>query len=119
MLLKSYDTIRALNFLTAFEDIRFESLLEHLIEKEFIDSVSASTPKTIITLTGRDGRVNSVKIFAKPGFAPLYSDDGAIMEPVDLDRAYALVNDEEDFVLIQYYVFDRVTRPLDFLTGKE
>ena len=119
LVLKSYDTIRALNFLTAFEDIRFESLLEHLIEKEFIDSVTATTPKTIITLTNRGGETNSVKIFAKKGFAPLYSQDGALMEPVDLDRAYALVNDDEDFVLIQYYVFDRVTRPLDFLTGKE
>jgi hypothetical protein len=114
-----YDTIRVLNFLTAFEDIRFESLLAHLIEKEFIDSVSASTPKTIITLTDRDGDVNSVKIFNKKGFAPVYSANGAAMEPFDLDRAYALVNNEEDFVLIQYFVFDRVTRTLGFFTGQE
>ncbi|MCU0369872.1 MAG: DUF4340 domain-containing protein [Bacteroidales bacterium] len=117
--LQAFDTIRALNFLTGFEDIRFESLLEHLIEKEFIDSVASSTPKTIITLTDRNGEVNRVKLFTKKGFAPLYSEDGALMEPVDLDRAYALVNDEEDFVLVQYYVFDRITRTLDFLTGKE
>lgn len=114
-----YDTIRALNFLTAFEDVRFESLLAHLIEKPFIDSVSASTPKTVITLTDTDGKVNKVKIFNKKGFAPLYSEDGTTMEPLDLDRAYALVNDEEDFVLIQYFVFDRVTRTLGYLTGKE
>jgi hypothetical protein len=113
-----FDTIRALNFLSAFEDIRFESLLEHLVERDFIDSVSATIPKTIITVTDRDGRVNRVKIFAKKSFAPLLAEDGARMEPVDLDRAYALVNDEEDFVLIQYYVFDRVTRTLDYLTGK-
>ncbi len=113
-----FDTMRVLNFLTGFEDIRFESLLEHLIEKEFVDSVSASIPKTIITLTDRQGRVNKVKIFAKGSFAPLFTDDGARMEPVDLDRAYALVNDEEDFVLIQYFVFDRVTRRLDFFTGQ-
>jgi hypothetical protein len=114
-----YDTMRVLNFLTSFEDIRFESLLEHLIEKEFIDSVTASTPKTIITLTDREGKVNKVKIFAKMGFAPLYSEDGAALEPLDLDRAYALVNEEEDFVLIQYYVFDQVTRTLGSLMGKE
>jgi len=115
----AYDTIRALNFLTSFEDVRFESLLAHLVEKEFIDSVSASTPKTIITLTDREGKVNEVKIFTKKGFAPQYSGDGAILEPLDLDRAYALVNDDEDFVLIQYYVFDKVTRTLGYLEGKE
>jgi hypothetical protein len=115
----AYDTVRALNFLTSFEDVRFESLLAHLIEKEFIDSVSASTPKTIITLTDRRGKVNKVKIFTKEGFAPQYAQDGAMLEPLDLDRAYALVNDEEDFVLIQYYVFDKVTRTLGYLEGKE
>jgi hypothetical protein len=115
----NYDTLRVLNFLTGFEDIRFESLLAHLIEKEFIDSVSASIPKTIITLTDLEGEENRVKIFTKKGFAAVYSGDGATMEPYDLDRAYALVNDDEDFVLIQYFVFDRVTRPLGFLIGVE
>jgi hypothetical protein len=117
--IQGYDTIRMLNFLTAFEDLRFESLLAHLIEKEFIDSVKASVPKTIITLTDREGDINQVKIFNKKGFAPVYSEDGARLEPFDLDRAYALVNDEEDFVLIQYFVFDRVTRTLGFFTGQE
>jgi len=117
--LYGYDTLRMLNFLTGFEDIRFESLLAHLIEKEFIDSVSASVPKTIITLTDNDGVVNKIKIFNKKGFSELYSGDGMTVEPYDLDRAYALVNDEQDFVLIQYFVFDRVTRTLGFLTGKE
>jgi hypothetical protein len=32
--------------------------------------------------------------------------------PTDFDRIYALVNDGEDFVLIQYYVFDKVLYPL-------
>jgi len=117
--IEPYDTIRVLNFLMAFEDMRFESLLAHLIEKEFIDSVSASVPKTIITLTDKAGDVNRVKIFIKKGFAPVYAAEGATMEPLDLDRAYALVNDEEDFVLIQYFVFDRVTRTLGFFTGQE
>jgi hypothetical protein len=117
--IEAFDTIRVLNFLTGFQDLRFESLLAHLIEKNFIDSVIASTPKTIITLTDRKGNENRVKIFNKKGFSQLYSGDGATIEPFDLDRAYALVNNEEDFVLIQYFVFDRVTRTLDFFTGKE
>jgi hypothetical protein len=115
---QSYDTLNVLNFLASFEDVRFESLLEHLIPKEYIDSVSASTPKTIITLTDRDGNVNKVKLFAKGSFAPLLAGDGDRMEPVDLDRAYALVNNEEDFVLVQYFVFDKVTRPLSVFTGQ-
>lgn len=116
----AFDTIRMLGLLTSFEDIRFEALLEPLIEKEFIDSVKASMPKTVITLTDRNGTRDEVFVFEKKGFAALYSEDGATLEPMDLDRAYALVNNREDFVLVQYYVFDRVTRPLSyFVDGTE
>jgi hypothetical protein len=115
----SYDTNRVLSFLSSFADVRFESLMEPLIKQEFIDSVRASTPKTIITLTDRSGKTNEVRIFRKKGFAALYMDDGMTMEPMDLDRAYAVVNNGEDFVLIQYYVFDKVTRTLDDLMGKD
>lgn len=117
--INGYDTLRMLNFLTGFEDIRFESLLAHLIEREFIDSICTSTPRTIITLTDRDGTINQVRIFNKKGFSEIYAGDGMTVEPYDLDRAYALVNEGQDFVLIQYFVFDRVTRGLGFLTGKE
>lgn len=113
-----YDTIRALNLLTSFEDVRFEALLDSMLQRNFIDSVITSTPKTIITLTDNDGKVNTVKLFSKPGFGKLYSADGAALEPLDLDRAYALVNDDRDFVLVQYYVFDKVTRTLDYLRDK-
>lgn len=115
----SYDTNRVLSFLTSFADIRFESLLDPLLKKEYIDSVRTSTPKTIIILTDRSGKVNEVKIFRKKGFAALYNQNGMAMEPLDIDRAYAVVNHGEDFVLIQYYVFDRVTRTLDYLMGKD
>jgi hypothetical protein len=118
-IIQNYDTIRALNLLTSFEDVRFESLLAQLLKKEFIDSVTASVPKTIITLTDKDGKVNKVIIFTKKGFADTYPENGAALEPMDIDRAYALVNDKEDFVLIQYYVFDKVTRTLGYLTGRE
>ncbi len=115
----NYDTIRVLNFLTSFNDIRFESLLNNLIPKTTIDSVLATQPSTIITLSSRDGSQNIVKIFKKAGFSQYYNQDGAAMEPADLDRAYALVNKGQDFVLIQYFVFDKVLRNLDYLLGKE
>ena len=118
-IIENYDTLRVLSFLTSFADVRFESLLEPLIKKEFIDSVKTTIPKTIITLQDRNGKINEIKIFRKKGFAALYMEDGMTMEPADLDRAYALVNNSEDFVLIQYFVFDKVTRTLDYLMGKK
>lgn len=114
-----FDTIRALNFLAAFQDIRFEALLENMLEKSFIDSVLASPPKILITVTDRQGTQNHVKIYHKKGFAELYMEDGITLEPMDLDRGYALVNNGEDFVLIQYYTFDRITRQLSYFTRQQ
>ncbi len=110
----AFDTIRALNFLTGFQDVRFESLLDQLLERSFIDSVIASTPKIMITVTDRQDRVNAIRIFHKKGFAALYHEDGITLEPMDLDRGYAIINGGEDFVLIQYFVFDRITRKFSY-----
>ena len=32
----------------------------------------------------------------------------------DPERLYALINDDKDFVLIQYYVFDRILRTINY-----
>lgn len=114
-----YDTLRMLSFLTSFADVRFEALLNKQIDPHVIDSVLSTRPKTVLTLTTRDGRENTVKIYYKKGFAELYMEDGAALEPFDLDRAYASVNEGKDFVLIQYFVFDKVTRSLAYLKGEE
>jgi hypothetical protein len=34
--------------------------------------------------------------------------------PDDRDRFYALINNGEDFVLMQYYTFDKILYPLSY-----
>ena len=34
--------------------------------------------------------------------------------PFDRDRMYALVNEGRDFVLVQFFTFDKITRPLGY-----
>jgi len=118
-LIPQFDTIRVLDLLASFTDVRFEALLNNMLPPNFIDSVSSSRPKTVITVTKRDGSQKIVKLYYKKGFSDLYQEDGAALEPFDLDRAYATLNDGEDFVLVQYFVFDRVTRSRQYLLGQE
>ena len=115
----SYDTARMLGFMTSFMDIRFESLLNDKHEPDFIDSVLSTKPSSVITLVKVDGDTNQVKTYYKEGFSELYDEDGLALEPFDLDRAYALLDNKRDFVLIQYFVFDRVQRTLQYLTRQE
>ena len=107
-----YDTLRMLNFLTAFTDIRFETLLDNF-GKERMDSIVNSAPRNIVTLIDKNGVRTSIKTFYKSNTDRSFDPEGNVY-PYDVDRLYALVNEERDFVLLQYYVFDKVLRPLSY-----
>jgi len=109
-----YDTLKMLNFLTGFTDIRFESLLDNF-DKERLDSIVASAPRNIMTLVDKNGVQTSIKTFYKSNAARSFDPEGNVY-PYDVDRLFALVNEERDFVLLQYYVFDKVLRPLSYFT---
>jgi hypothetical protein len=111
---KPYDTLRMLNFLTAFADIRFEAVLNNSLEPEFIDSLTSQSPVHIITLVDKHGDTNQVITFHKRSFNEVINPEGLLFRPVDFDRLYALINNKKDFVLIQYFVFDKILRPASY-----
>jgi len=112
-----YDTLKLLNFLTSFNDIRFESLILE-VDPERKDSIINSIPMNILTLEDLEGNTRSIKTFYKPNDNRAFDLTGDIYE-YDVDRAYALVNNDQDFVLIQYYHFDKVLRPLSYFLPAE
>lgn len=114
-----YDTLRMLQFVTAFKDIRYESVLNNKLEASYIDSIASGPMAHIITLRETDGDEFVVRTFIKGGISELYAEDGAAMEPMDLDRLYAFINEDRDFVLIQYFVFDKVLRTASYLRSIE
>ena len=107
-----FDTLKVLNFMTAFSDLRYEALLND-IDPNKIDSISNSKPWFIISLVDVKGDTTMVKTFFKPNDSKQFDMEGKLYT-VDIDRAYALVNDERDFVLIQYFVFDKILKPLSY-----
>jgi len=110
-----FDTLRVMNFLTGFRNLNFEALLNDMdpLRK---DSIISSQPFIILTVTDTLGVVRSIRTFHKKGFENVTDDQGRPL-PWDPDRLYALVNDGQDFVLIQYFVFNKVLRPLPFFLG--
>jgi hypothetical protein len=110
--IESYDTLKLLNFLTSFSDIRYEALLED-IDPVRRDSIVSSQPFILLTLTDVEGNKTQIKTFHRPNDEGKFDEAGNFYV-YDLDRAYALINDGRDFVLIQYFVFDKILRPLSF-----
>ena len=102
-----YDTLKVINFLSSFSDLRFEALFTNTMEHERIDSITGSPFVHNVVLTGRDGSTQDMKTFKKlvlNGVTDMSGDYG----DVDHDRMYALIDGGKDFVLIQNYVFDKV-----------
>ena len=116
--LENYDTLKLLNFLTSFRDLRYESRLNNILPPQRIDSILHTRPIYKITLVDLHNDTTKVTMFNKNRFPDEVNNALEELVPVDLDRFYASINNGEDFVLMQYYVFDKVLRPVDFYEKK-
>jgi len=108
-----YDTIKLVKFLSSFNNIKYESLLNDM-EKHKKDSIIHSKPYHILKLTDMNNKTTVIKTFHKePAYGEYF--DEAANEPVfnDRDRLYALVNDDKDFVLIQFFVFEKILKTVN------
>jgi hypothetical protein len=106
-----------MNFLASFRNVNFEALLNDM-DPHVKDSVLATPPYVIITVTDTNNQSKTIKVYHKKG-QPDAVDYNQNPTPYDLDRLYALVNDGKDFTLIQYFVFDRILRTKDFFQRRE
>jgi hypothetical protein len=107
-----YDTLKMLNFLSGFRNLNYEALINDM-DQHRKDSILASKPFIIISLTDKSGITRTIKTYHKKGPEGQTDMQGHPL-PYDLDRLYALVNEGRDFTLIQYFNFDKVLRPLPF-----
>ena len=107
-----YDTLKVINLMSSFSDLRFESLFTNTLPQERIDSITNSPFVHYIVVTDKDGNKQDMRTFKKL----VLNGINDLGEPgdVDRDRMYALVDDGKDFVLIQNYVFDKVMRDVRY-----
>jgi len=102
-----YDTLKVINFMSSFSNLRFEALFTNTLPQERIDSITSSPYVHNVVLTGKDGKTQDMKTFKKLVLNGV-TDMGGEYGDVDHDRMYALIDGGKDFVLIQNYVFDKV-----------
>lgn len=113
----NYDTLKILNFLTSFNDLRYESRLNNLLPAIKIDSIISSDPIYQITLVDEnDDTINLTGYYKKALDESIREAAYYEFIPFDADRFYGVANNGEDFVLLQYYIFDKVLYPLSHYT---
>ncbi len=108
-----YDTLKLYNMMNEFASIKYESLLNDLVDSVKKDSIINSKPFHTIRLIDNAGDTVEMTTFHKVSAYETWDveQDYYIW---DRDRMYALINDGQDFVLVQFFVFDKILRPLSF-----
>ena len=106
----SYDTLKIMDLFSSFENIRFEALLNDL-NKDEKDTILTSKPYITLTIEEETGKTHVVKTILMLA-SPNQIDQLGNQVKYDRDRLYALINNNKDLALIQFYVFDRLFKPL-------
>jgi len=116
-----YDTLRVLNLMSSFGDVRFEAFLSD-VEQHRRDSILNSPFQQRLSLTTKDGKTRTVTTFRMLANADMYDYDNSEFEEnpeiekmvTDPDHQYALLSEGNEFVLIQKFVFGKLLKPADY-----
>jgi hypothetical protein len=110
------DTLAVYYYVNGFRKVNVEFFATDVI-KETRDSIITNCKKFTISITDTEGNVNNFKGYNKPVKAGAEDLEG---NPIvfDTDRMYGLTNDNE-FVIIQYFVFDNLTPRISFFLKDE
>lgn len=107
-----FDTLKVINLLSSFSDLRFESLLNNGMSQQRFDSITHSPWLHQITLVDKENNAVTMKTFNKKVESVFDVPESEYKD--DLDRMYGLVNNGRDLVLIQYYIFDKVLKDITY-----
>ena len=107
-----FDTLKVINLLSSFNDLRFEALMNNAMKKQRFDSIVSSPWKHRITLVDKQDNTVLMKTFNKKVESVFDVPETEYKD--DLDRMYGLINNDRDLVLIQYYIFDKVLKDITY-----
>jgi hypothetical protein len=114
-----FDTIAVKQYVSYYGNIGFENFANDL-PKAFIDSILATPPAHIITVTDGANKKNEIKMYLKKnnGFDP---DDSTAAKPpyYDPDKMYAQMGTTGDFIIVQYYVFGKLLQTPEYFLPRK
>jgi hypothetical protein len=110
------DRAKAIDFLLGFKELNYEAILDGLTEYQK-DSIKKTIPMIIVTVKDIQGRENRLVNYPRkpnPGARDL---EGKLYE-FSPEKLSGILNDDKDFVLIQYFAFDKVFKKKSYFLEK-
>lgn len=105
-----YDTLRVIEYLGSFKRLNYEAIQE-VLSKARMDSLMAATPFCELKVTDKEGKVKEFTMWKRKMEAGELDIEGNEVE-FDPENLFALEKGSNEYLLIQYFVFDKVFRPL-------
>jgi len=107
------DRLVIARYLNAFAEVNAEAYLNSYSKK---DSILSQGPYAVIRVEDTAGNSRQISLFYKPldKRTKMLVDSTGRYLPFDRERSYALINNDEDFVLIQHFVFGKLLMRYDY-----
>ena len=102
------DTVKMLNLLNSFKDVRFEAFLTD-VDKDRRDSVINSPFDERLTLVTKDGTKSVVTTYPMKIKAPSYMPEDDLDD--DIDHKYAYIANDDELVMVQEFAFGKFLQP--------
>jgi hypothetical protein len=64
------------------------------------------------TVEDKNGNTRVLKAYHRPNILDQFDDEGELY-PYDVERLYGFINNDEDMILLQYYIIDPLTKELN------
>ncbi len=109
------DTAKVGMYVGQFKHVNFEGFADG-VAKPVKDSILATNPIAVITITDKKGSKDVMKAYLKMVNKrdSLLVDEHGKQLIYDVDRLFALINNGKDFVVIQHFIFDGIMVSYDY-----
>jgi len=107
-----FDTLAVKSFMSRFKFVGFEAYLDNTIPKHRRDSVLNTDMLCKYTVEDKNGNTRVLKAYHRPNILDQFDDEGELY-PYDVERLYGFINNDEDMILLQYYIIDPLTKELN------
>jgi hypothetical protein len=112
--IEHFDTARVVQYLSQFQNLNYENVLNDMTDA-MRDSILSVTPINEIILVDKLGKSHTLKTWKRKADAGKLDLDG---NPTvwDLERMYGKIDDSEQLVTVQYFVFNEILLPIQYFT---
>jgi hypothetical protein len=105
------DTLKIASYLTFFENIQFEGF-DMAIKEEVKDSIIAAGPNFQLIIKDKKGEQRILTMYNMPitKRSSVQEDREGNPLTIDRDRFYGMIDNDDNFIVLQFFVFEKILR---------